>query len=77
MYYKYCKFCLLITATAIQSFLSLSTIVVKRCIFQTKGLLTDLPQGVYCIDNDKIGNKPLLAVGSKSRIYLIKPEKEF
>jgi hypothetical protein len=33
---------------------------VKRCIFQTKGLLTDLPQGVYCIDNDKIGNKPLL-----------------
>lgn len=51
--------------------------VINSSTLNTKGLLTDLPQGVYCIDNDKIGSKPLLAVGSKSRIYLIKPEKEF
>ncbi|XP_052073752.1 uncharacterized WD repeat-containing protein alr2800-like [Mytilus californianus] len=51
--------------------------VVNWFTLSTKGLLTDLPQGVYCIDNDKIGSRPLLAVGSKSRIYLIKPEKDF
>ena len=45
--------------------------------FQTKGMLTDLPQGVYCIDNDKNGTKPYMAVGSKSKIYIIKPEKDF
>jgi hypothetical protein len=31
-----------------------------------------LPQGVYCLDNDRQGAKPKLAVGAACRVYELK-----
>ncbi|XP_041348765.1 uncharacterized WD repeat-containing protein alr3466-like [Gigantopelta aegis] len=36
-----------------------------------KGQLFDLPQGVYSIDNDRVGKPPKLAISSGRQIYLI------
>jgi len=39
---------------------------------KTAGQLVELPQGVFCLDNDRQGLKPRLAVGAASNIYLLK-----
>lgn len=39
---------------------------------QTVGTLMQLPQGVYCLDNDRQGAKPKLAVGAACRVYQLK-----
>lgn len=43
---------------------------------QTTGHLCELPQGVYCIDNDGNGNNPVVAIGSSNKIYLVRSEKK-
>ena len=43
--------------------------------FQTTGMLVDLPQGVYCIDNDRQGSHPRIAIGSNRFIYRLRSEK--
>lgn len=44
-------------------------------MLQTTGMLVDLPQGVYCIDNDRIGLSPRIAIGANRYIYLMRSEK--
>ena len=50
---------------------------VKICFsLQTTGHLCELPQGVYCIDNDGNANNPMVAIGSRNKIYLVRSEKK-
>jgi WD40 repeat protein len=46
--------------------------VVDRGTLNTTGQLVQLPQGVYCLDNDRQGPKPRLAVGAACKIYILK-----
>ncbi|XP_061189530.1 WD repeat-containing protein 5-like [Saccostrea echinata] len=50
--------------------------VIDRGTLNTTGHLCELPQGVYCIDNDGHGNSPLVAIGSSNNIYLVRSEKK-
>jgi len=47
-------------------------VVVSVYYKQSTGQLVELPQGVYCIDNDRIGVKPAMAVGAAKKIYVIR-----
>ena len=38
-------------------------------------MLVDLPQGVYCIDNDHQDPHPRIAIGSNRFIYRLRSEK--
>ncbi|KAL5016007.1 hypothetical protein ScPMuIL_005596 [Solemya velum] len=50
--------------------------IIDRGTLNTTGQLVDLPQGVYCLDNDHSGNNSQIAVGSNKYIYLVKGEKK-
>nr|KAG5695472.1 hypothetical protein BaRGS_011314 [Batillaria attramentaria] len=49
--------------------------MIDRGTLNTTGMLVDLPQGVYCIDNDRIGHNPRIAIGSNRFIYIMRGEK--
>ncbi|XP_005111512.1 WD40 repeat-containing protein SMU1 isoform X2 [Aplysia californica] len=49
---------------------------IDRGTLNTTGQLVDLPQGVYCIDNDRQGNFPRVAVGCNRYIYILNTEKK-
>ncbi|KAK0054963.1 nuclear distribution protein nudF-like isoform X1 [Biomphalaria pfeifferi] len=50
--------------------------IIDRGTLNTTGQLVDLPQGVYCIDNDRQGTTPKIAVGSNRFVYLLRAEKK-
>ncbi|KAL3856252.1 hypothetical protein ACJMK2_011026 [Sinanodonta woodiana] len=50
--------------------------VIDRGTLNTTGQLVDLPQSVYCIDNDHHGHHPVTAIGSNKFIFLVKEEKQ-
>ncbi|KAJ8312194.1 hypothetical protein KUTeg_009567 [Tegillarca granosa] len=41
----------------------------------TTGQLVDLPNAVYCVDNDRQGYHPKIAIGTGSVVSLVKNEK--
>ena len=41
-------------------------------VVQSVGQLVELPQGVYCIDNDRQGSRPRVAVGAGKKIYFLR-----
>ncbi|XP_077996139.1 uncharacterized protein LOC144449476 [Glandiceps talaboti] len=45
--------------------------VIDRSTLQTTGRIVDLPGGVYCMDNNRHGAHPRIAVGSARNIYLL------
>lgn len=49
--------------------------MIDRGTLNTTGMLVDLPQGVYCIDNDRQGPNPRIAIGSNRFIYRLRSEK--
>ncbi|ELT97959.1 hypothetical protein CAPTEDRAFT_229222 [Capitella teleta] len=49
--------------------------IIDRGTLNTVGQLVDLPQGVYCLDNDGSLNKPRVAIGASKRVYVVKMEK--
>ncbi|XP_059171932.1 WD repeat-containing protein 38-like isoform X2 [Physella acuta] len=49
---------------------------IDRGTLNTTGQLVDLPQGVYCIDNDRLGSFPRVAIGSNRYIYILRAEKK-
>lgn len=49
---------------------------IDRGTLNTTGQLVDLSQGVYCIDNDRNGNSPRVAVGSSRYVYILNTEKK-
>lgn len=49
--------------------------MIDRGTLNTTGMLVDLPQGVYCIDNDRLGSHPRIAIGSNRYIYIMRGEK--
>lgn len=50
--------------------------IIDRGTLNTTGQLLDLSQSVYCIDNDKHGKHPKIAIGSNRYIYIVKEEKK-
>ncbi|CAL1541553.1 unnamed protein product [Lymnaea stagnalis] len=48
---------------------------IDRGTLNTTGQLVDLPQGVYCIDNDRQLTFPKIAVGSNRYIYILRADK--
>ncbi|XP_050409930.1 WD repeat-containing protein 38 isoform X2 [Patella vulgata] len=50
--------------------------VIDRGTLNTTGQLVDLPQGVYCIDNDRNVPNPKIAIGTNRLIFLVKSEKK-
>lgn len=50
--------------------------LIDRASCSTLGQFVDLPQGVYSIDNDRIGPKPHLAVASGKGIYVMKMDRK-
>ncbi|XP_076472976.1 WD repeat-containing protein 89 homolog [Babylonia areolata] len=49
--------------------------MIDRGTLNTTGTLVDLPQGVYCIDNDHSPHQPRIAVGSNRFIYRLQSSK--
>ncbi|XP_041348767.1 POC1 centriolar protein homolog A-like [Gigantopelta aegis] len=49
--------------------------IIDRGTLNTTGQLVDLPQGVYCIDNDRQGNHAKIAIGCSHFIFLVRNEK--
>ncbi|XP_060069853.1 WD repeat-containing protein 5-like [Ylistrum balloti] len=50
--------------------------VIDRGTLNTTGQFVELPQGVYCMDNDRQGHHPKIAIGSSHNIYLLRGEKK-
>ncbi|XP_067680546.1 uncharacterized WD repeat-containing protein all2124-like [Haliotis asinina] len=50
--------------------------IIDRGTLNTTGQLVDLPQGVYCIDNDRQGSYPRIAIGSSRYIFLVRSDKK-
>ncbi|XP_033748756.1 WD repeat-containing protein 38-like [Pecten maximus] len=50
--------------------------VIDRGTLNTTGQIVDLSQGVYCLDNDRQGHHPKIAIGSSHFIYLLRGEKK-
>ncbi|XP_069135121.1 WD repeat-containing protein 38-like [Argopecten irradians] len=50
--------------------------VIDRGTLNTTGQIVELPQGVYCLDNDRQGHHPKIAIGSSKFIYLLRGEKK-
>jgi WD40 repeat protein len=48
--------------------------LIDRGTLNTVGVLSQLSQGVYCIDNSRQSSKPHLAVGASSKIYQLKQQ---
>jgi WD40 repeat protein len=46
--------------------------VIDRSTLNSVGQLVELPQGVYCIDNDRQGSRPRVAVGAGKKIYFLR-----
>lgn len=50
--------------------------IIDRGTLNTVGQLAYLPQGVFCIDNDRQPVKPRIAVGAASKVYILKMDKK-
>lgn len=50
--------------------------IIDRGTLNTTGQLLELNQSVYCLDNDRHGKHPKVAIGSNKYIYIVKEEKK-
>lgn len=48
--------------------------IIDRGTLNTVGQLVELPRGVFCIDHDRSSLKPHIAVGSATKIFMLKLE---
>jgi WD40 repeat protein len=49
--------------------------VIDRGTLNTVGQLVDLPNGVFCIDNDRQGARPKIAVGANTKIWILRVDR--
>ncbi|OWF35598.1 WD repeat-containing protein 38-like [Mizuhopecten yessoensis] len=50
--------------------------IIDRGTLNTTGQFVELPQGVYCVDNDRQGLHPKIAMGCSHYIYFLRGEKK-